>query len=119
MSLLKICRNRALNKLALSLLLICPSMPLIAQTIDADLAETFARKNDCFKCHAISKRKKAPSYVEIAAKYKDKADAHHVLYLHLTGNPLVKLDDNDEPHSAPKTKDKADLDNLISWILTR
>lgn len=90
-----------------------------AQPIDEEAAFALAKKGTCLKCHAIAKRKKAPSYTEIARKYSGKPDAESALYKHINGKPVVKLEDGDEPHAAPPTKDDAELYNLIRWILTR
>lgn len=42
--------------------------------VDADAAQALAKKNDCFKCHAVDKTKKGPSLKKIAAKYKGKPE---------------------------------------------
>lgn len=95
------------------------SAPGSAQTVDEDAAVALAKKGNCFKCHAVEKRKKAPSYKEVAKKYAGKSDAVEVLYLHITGTPVVKIEEGDEPHAGPPTKDRKELDNLIRWILSR
>lgn len=95
------------------------SAPANAQTVDEDAAVALAKKGNCFKCHAVEKRKKAPSYKEVAKKYAGKPDAVEVLYLHITGTPVVKIEEGDEPHAGPPTKDRKELDNLIRWILSR
>jgi cytochrome c len=91
----------------------------LAQAVDEEAAERLAKKGDCFKCHAVARRKKAPAYVEIAEKYRNRPDAQRLLYLHITGEPVVKLAEGDEPHAPPPTKDDAELQNLIRWILSR
>lgn len=93
--------------------------PVAAQSVDEDAAVALAKKGNCFKCHSVAKAKKAPSYAKIALKYKDKPDAEEVLFLHVTGNPVVKVGDGDENHEAPPTEDDGELRNLIRWILTR
>lgn len=93
--------------------------PASAQTIDEDAAVALAKKGNCFKCHAIEKRKKAPSYKEVARKYAGKPNAAEELYLHITGTPVIKIEEGDEPHAGPPTKDRKELDNLILWILSR
>lgn len=94
--------------------------PAIAQeVVDEDAAFALAKKGNCFKCHAINKRKKAPGYAEVARKYRDKPDAEMILYKHITGEPVVKLVEGDEPHAKPPTKDDTELYNLIRWILSR
>ena len=88
--------------------------------IDADAAQALAKKNDCFKCHAIDKDKKGPSYKKIAAKYKGKADAEEKAIKNMTSNPKVKLDDGtEEEHKALNTKDAAAIKNLAQWILAQ
>lgn len=90
-----------------------------AAEVDADAAQAVAKKNNCFKCHAIDKKKDGPSYKEIAAKYKGKADAEQKLYVHITTNPKVKVDGKEEEHAALKTKKEDEIRNVVRWILTR
>jgi cytochrome c len=87
---------------------------------DAAAAQALAKKNDCFKCHAVDKDKKAPSYKKIAAKYKGKADGEEKVIKNLTTGPKVKLEDGTEDdHKIIDTKDAAALKNLASWILSQ
>lgn len=90
-----------------------------AADVDTDAAQALAKKSGCLKCHAIDKKKDAPSYKEIAAKHKGKADAEEKLYKHLTTNPKVKVDGKEETHDSLKTKDEQQIRNVIRWILTR
>lgn len=85
---------------------------------NAETAKATAKRNDCFKCHAIDKTKKGPSYKKIAEKWKTKADYEAKLIKHLTSSPKVKLEDGtEEDHKAIDTKDQAEIKNLISWIM--
>ena len=94
------------------------AMPASAAA-DADAAQAFAKKNDCFKCHAIDKTKKGPSYKKIAAKEKDKPGIEEKLFKHLTTGPKVKLEDGtEEDHKQLDAKDAKEIKNLISWILS-
>ncbi len=87
--------------------------------VDADAAKKLAKRNDCFKCHAVDKTKKGPSYKSIAAKYKDKADAEGTLIKQITTAPKVKLDDGtEEDHKIVDTKDQKEMKNLVGWILS-
>jgi len=87
--------------------------------IDVDAAQSLAKKNDCFKCHAIDKAKKGPSYKKIAAKYKGKADGEEKAIKNITTGPKVKLDDGtEEDHKIIDTKDPKELKNLAQWILS-
>ncbi|MBL0085790.1 MAG: c-type cytochrome [Ideonella sp.] len=95
------------------------SLPSVA-AVDADAAQALAKKNDCFKCHAIDKEKKGPSYKKIAAKYKGKADGEEKAIKNMTTSPKVKLDDGtEEEHKAINTKDQAAIKNLAQWILAQ
>jgi cytochrome c len=105
--------------LLVTLALLFTALPVQAQTVDEDAAVALAKKGHCFKCHAVEKRKKAPSYREVAKKYSTKPDAEQSLFLHITGKPVLKLEEGDEPHAAPPTDDLGQLSNLIKWILSR
>jgi cytochrome c len=112
-------RVRALASVASAIFLLVASGPAIAQAVDEDAATALAKKGNCFKCHAIDKRKKAPSYKEIAAKHRGKPGAEAFLYKHINGESTVATDDGDEKHAPPPTQSRAELDNLIRWILSR
>ncbi len=88
--------------------------------VDEDAAMALAKKNDCFKCHAVDKDKKGPSYKKIAAKYKGKPDGQEKVIKNITTGPKVKLDDGtEEDHKIINTKDMDALKNLSDWILSR
>ena len=110
--------SKPFRTLAAVLLIVPLVAPAYAQSLDADAAQSLAKKGNCFKCHAIEKRKKAPSYKEIAAKYRGKGDAETLLYKHINGESTVATDDGDEKHAPPPTQSRAELDNLIRWILS-
>jgi len=90
-----------------------------AQSVDVSAAEALAKKSGCTKCHSVSAKKEGPSFKETAAKYKGKPDAEKALYTHLTTNPKVKVDGKEELHDSPKTKNEAEIRNLIQYILSR
>lgn len=90
----------------------------IAQ-VDAGAAEALMKKSNCFKCHALDKKKDGPPFKETAAKYKGKPDAEQKLYTHLTTNPKVKVDGKEEEHGSLKTKNEADVRNVVRWVLSR
>lgn len=89
-----------------------------ARADDASV-EALMKKSNCFKCHAVDKKKDGPAFKETAAKYKGKADAEAKLYTHLTTNPKVKVDDKEEMHDSLKTKNDAEIKEVIKWILSR
>jgi len=85
-------------------------VPSAAFGADADGAQTLARQNNCFKCHAVDKDKVGPAWKDVAAKYKGKPDAEAKLYTHLTTGP--------KDHPIVKAKSPDDTKNLVSWILS-
>jgi cytochrome c len=87
--------------------------------LDADAAQALAKKSNCTKCHSVSAKKEGPPYKETAAKYKGKADAAQKLFTHLTTTPKVKVDGKEEEHTAVKSKDEAEIRNLIAYILSQ
>ncbi|MBV7536779.1 c-type cytochrome [Duganella sp. sic0402] len=106
----------------LSALLLLASSALASVNAYADDAETEAllRKNGCFKCHAVDKTKKGPSYKKVAGKYKGKADGEEHIVKQITSGPTVKLEDGtEEEHKIIDTKDPAKLKSVAQWILTR
>ena len=66
----------------------------------------------------IDKKKYGPSYREVAAKYKGKADAEAILTKHVTEPSMVEIDGEEEEYGAVKTRDKAKIKNLVDWILS-
>ncbi|HYD62696.1 MAG TPA: c-type cytochrome [Noviherbaspirillum sp.] len=95
------------------------SAPAVAAMSEADI-EPFLKKAGCFKCHAIDKTKKGPSYKKIAEKYKGKPDGEEKIAKNLTTSPKVKLEDGtEEEHKEIELKDKADLKIVTQWILSR
>jgi len=111
-----ITRSSLLGALLMSSLL----MGSAQAAVDADAAQALAKKNDCFKCHAIDKTKKGPSYKKIAAKYKGKPEGEEKAIKNMTTGPKVKLEDgSEEDHKIIDTKDQAALKNLAQWILSQ
>ncbi|WP_332673075.1 c-type cytochrome [Aromatoleum sp.] len=93
------------------------SFPAVAE-VDASAANALVRKSKCLTCHAIDKKKDGPSYKEVAAKHKDKADAEEKLMKHVTVPSKVKVDGKEEDHETLKTDDPAAAKNVVQWILS-
>jgi cytochrome c len=107
--------NRPLLVLAVAAFSVVPSAHAAP---DAAAAEALARQNNCFKCHSVSKKKDGPSFQETAAKYKGKAEAEAKLVHHLTSGEKAKFPDgHEEDHKIIKSKDEAEIKNLVNWIL--
>jgi len=73
----------------------------------ASAQEDLAKSSGCLTCHSVDAKKMGPSFKDIAAKYKGKADAQATLVANLKagkGHPAVKASD-------------ADTASLVKWIL--
>ena len=92
---------------------------LCAQAQDVAAAEALMKKSGCMKCHSVSAKKEGPPFKETAAKYKGKPDAQAALFKHLTTNPKVKVDGNEEMHDSLKTRNEAEIKNVVAYILSR
>ena len=104
--------------LSLTATLIFAAASSVQAQADADAAVALAKRNDCFKCHAIDKDKRAPAYRKIAAKFNGKSDAVEKVITHVTTGPKVKIDGEEENHKIIDTKDPAELRNLAQWLLS-
>ena len=90
-----------------------------AVAVDADAAQALARQSNCFKCHAIDKKKDGPAWRDVAAKYKGKGEAEARLITHITSGEKAKFEDgHEEEHAIVKSKDKDQIKNLVDWILS-
>lgn len=90
-----------------------------AFAVDADAAQALARQSNCFKCHAIDKKKDGPAWRDVAAKFKGKPEAEGRLITHITSGEKAKFEDgHEEEHPIVKSKDKDQIKNLVDWILT-
>lgn len=99
------------------LLLVLAAGPAPAQ-VDAEAAQALAKRNDCFKCHAIDKTKKGPAYKRVAARLKTKPDGVEVIVDHITSGRMVQMEDgSEEKHKIVDTADPNELKNLALWIL--
>ena len=89
---------------------------------DVEAAKALARQNNCFKCHSVEKEKDGPAYKKVAEKYKDKPDAEARLIEHITSGEKAKFPDgHEEEHKIVQTSppnDKAQIKNLVDWILS-
>ncbi len=85
--------------------------------VDAAAAHELATKSGCLKCHAVDKKKDGPALNEVAKKYKGQADAEAKLIKHITTGPMVEIDGQKEEHKIVKSKDPAEIKNLVNWIL--
>ncbi len=91
----------------------------LAQAVDADPAQALATKEGCLKCHALDKKKQAEPLKAIAKKLSGKPDAEAIVLKQITTGVKVKMEDGtEEEHKTIKTKDDAEIKNMIQWILS-
>ena len=96
------------------------AMPLAhAQSVDVSAAEALIKKSGCMKCHSLSAKKEGPSFKDTAARYRGKPNAEAALVRHLTTNPKIKVDGREELHDSLKTKNEAEVRNVVGYILSR
>jgi len=107
-------------KLMTTLAIACGLMTAVAAqaAVDAEAAQALMKKSDCFKCHAIDKKKDGPPFKEVAKKYKGKADGQDKLVKHLTSKPMIEIDGKKEEHRDIKSKDAGEISNAVQWILS-
>jgi cytochrome c len=105
--------------LALAAGLLLVHGPVQAQKVDTSGAEALMKKSGCMKCHSVTAKKDGPSFKSVAEKYKGKADAEAALYKHLTTGPTIKIDGKEERHEIIKSKNDAEIKNVIAYILSR
>ena len=112
-------KKYSLSLLSATFLLVVAGMAPAHAAFDAETAQALAKKNDCFKCHAIDKTKKGPSFKKISAKYKGKPEGQEKAIKNMTAGEKVKLEDGtEEDHKIIDTKDQKELKNLADWILS-
>lgn len=116
---LKMKRRISIAVLSVLLLGVMSGTAVAEGDIDAQAAQSLAKRNDCFKCHAVDKDKKAPSYRKVAARLKARSYGVDYVIKHITTGPNVRLaDDTEEQHKIIDTSDRAELENLARWILS-
>ncbi len=109
------------TRIILSIAAVATSLLLAPAALAADeaAARTLARQSNCFKCHAVDKKKEGPAWKDVAAKYKGKPDAEARLIKHITTGEKVKFDDgHEEDHAIVKSKNPDEIKNLVDWILS-
>ena len=111
---------RLLYGISLAVLLGCLSATVNAA--DENAARALARQSNCFKCHALDKKKEGPAWNDVAAKYRkagDPAKALTRVSTHMTTGEKAKFEDgHEEEHPIVKSKDQAAIKNLAEWILS-
>jgi cytochrome c len=90
-----------------SILMVAVVAAGLAASGAANASEALAKSSGCMTCHDLVTKKMGPSFKDIAAKYKGKADAEATLVANLKagkGHPAVK-------------SSEADTVTLVKWVL--
>ncbi|HEY5720680.1 MAG TPA: c-type cytochrome [Gammaproteobacteria bacterium] len=75
-------------------------------------------KNKCFKCHAVEREKVGPAYINVSKKFNEDPNGRQKIYTHLTTSPTIKVEGRDETHVNLKAGGDADINEVISWLLS-
>ena len=84
--------------------------------LDNAAAQALMQKDGCSACHAIDKKVVGPAYQDVAAKYKGDKDAMAKLTAKVKKGGGGVWGPIPMPPNAQVSD--ADIDNLVSWILT-
>jgi len=78
-----------------------------AGTAQAAGGADLAKEKGCMGCHDIDKKKMGPSFKDVSAKYKGKADAEAMLTAKVSG-----------AKGHPKVKsNEAETKEIVKWVL--
>jgi cytochrome c len=91
-----------------TMLIAAAAAAALLSTTAAVAQEDLAKSSGCLNCHAADTKKMGPSFKDIAAKYKGKADAEATLTKALTEG---------KGHPATKAKPE-DVSKLVKWVLS-
>jgi len=72
-------------------------------------ADDLMKANGCMNCHAVDTKKVGPSFKDVAAKFKGKADAEKMLVAQLKdgkGHPQIKASE-------------ADITTMVKFVLAQ
>jgi cytochrome c len=90
---------------------------LIAFNAQAD--EALAMKSGCLACHQVAAKVVGPSYKDIAAKYKDQADAQEYLTQSVIAGGVNKWGPIPMPAKGGRMDvSDEDIGKIVAWILT-
>ena len=111
-----------MKKLAVMLaLLVGFALPI--ESVDAAKYNKFKvkrviTKSKCFKCHAITREKVGPAYIRVSQKFNEDPDGRNKIYTHLTTSPEIEVEGKMENHVNLKAGGDADIDQVITWLLS-
>ncbi|MDX1594595.1 MAG: hypothetical protein R3298_10110 [Gammaproteobacteria bacterium] len=75
-------------------------------------------KNKCFKCHAITREKVGPAYINVSQKFNDDPDGRQKIYTHLTTSPEIEVEGRKETHVNLEADGDEEINEVINWLLS-
>ena len=84
-------------------------VPVPTDSAAIERGKRLVQFSGCLNCHAVDTKKVGPSFKDVAAKYKGKADAEATIVTELTtakGHPAVKASPDD-------------VKSLVKWVLSQ
>ena len=101
-------------------LVVCALATLSASLVQAAtsyaVAQPILNKNGCLACHALDKKVVGPSYVDVAAKYKGKADAPAYLAQKIKAGGVGVWGQVPMPPNPGISE--ADTKTVVDWLLS-
>ena len=121
-------KARVISILLITLAVVCVTLLLTskprvtkAQDNQSLAPEPLAKKTGCLRCHSIDKKIVGPAYHDIAARYKDQAEARNALFETIKnggkGNWTKDTGGVPMPPHSARLSD-ADIRRLVDWILS-
>jgi cytochrome c len=102
---------RATSKVVLAGFLALGVPAAAVHAADDAAASAEMKKSGCMTCHSVSAKKDGPSFKSIAEKYKGKAEGADKVKAQITTSK--------EHSQHVKTKDDAQIKNVVDYILSR
>jgi cytochrome c len=96
-----------------SLLIAAAAVASVAFAGAAQAQEALAKEKGCLGCHAVDAKKMGPSYKEVSAKYKGKADAEAAIVGMLKSGKAP----SGKTHPVAKASDD-EMKSLAKWVLS-
>jgi cytochrome c len=92
-----------------------------AEQFDEEEAIALGYRDNCWRCHHLTKKKEGPTYHEVAEKYRGKPEAVDKLVKHITlGKDVITLSDgHKELHKFDVKRSPQQVRNLILFILAQ
>jgi cytochrome c len=92
---------------------------LAVPAAQANDPEALMKRSGCFRCHAVAQEKVGPAYRDVAAKYRGNPGAEQRIVTHITTNPKIRIEGEEQEHVALRNATDADARAVAQWVLSR